>query len=151
MPKQSLEIFLETSASYRQHDLPEDTCQQAREPRRERRAASWTLQRRPVPECSSLPGSVCRSAAAAPAGVPEDAGIYTEDSYADTCPAVSTDILFQSLCQQFCVSIVLKQVMLGNNKATKLLFEKAGPYHIFRYRTLNKSDPFVVQTAAEFL
>jgi len=63
----------------------------------------------------------------------------------------SAQTFYFSHCVNSCVSIALKQVMLGNNKATKLLFEKAEPYHIFRYRTLNKSDPFVVQTAAEFL
>jgi len=75
----SPEISVKTSASYSRQDLPEDTCQQARELRHGRQAASRMLQRRPVLECSSLPGFVCPSAAAVPVGVPEDASTYMED------------------------------------------------------------------------
>ena len=70
---------MKTLASYSRQDVPEDTCQQVREPRHGRRAASRMLQRRPVPGCSSLPDSACLSAAAAPGGVLEGAGTYTED------------------------------------------------------------------------
>jgi len=130
------EINLEKLASYSQQDLPMDTCQPVREPRHGRLAVSLMRQQRPAPECSSLPGSVCQSVAVAPAGVREDAGTYTVDSCADTCPAISKATLW-SLCQKFSV---YRKGMFRNNKAIKLI-TKADQCQILKNHNSNKCDP----------